>query len=138
MNTTLTQNLGIVSILLRLSIATLMLGAAVTKVQGGIGGTISYFQTTFADSLLPGFLVTFHASIIMILEFALGLWLLSGFKLKWAWIANALTLVTLAFGLIFVQQYASVSDNYIYVLIACIGLAVSSYDPWQLGKKVDS
>ena len=138
MNTTLTQNLGIVSLILRLSFASLFLATALMKLQGGIGGTIAYYQSTFADSMLPGFLVTFHASIIMILEFVLGIWLLTGFKLKWAWIASALTLITLAFGLIFVRQYPGVSDNFIYVLMAGIGLILSSYDPWQLGKKADS
>jgi len=138
MNTTLTQNLGIVSRLLRLSMATLMLGAAITKVQGGIGGTIAYYQSTFAESLLPGFLVTFHASIIMILEFIIGIWLLTGFKLRLAWVTTALTLISLAFGMIFVRQYGTVSDNYLYVLIAGAGLILSSYDPWQLGKKSDS
>lgn len=132
-----TNQLSLISLILRISIGLLFLGAAIIKVQGGIDGSIAYYMSMFKESIFPEFLVKIHASMIMFLEFALGLWLLSGLKLKYAWIASALTLISLAFGMIFVYKFDVVSDNFIYVLITCLGIYIEPYDKFRMNTHRD-
>lgn len=42
-------------------------------------------SSLFEHSLLPRFLVEAHASVILFVELALALWLLSGYRLALAW-----------------------------------------------------
>lgn len=132
-----TNQLSLISLILRISIGLLFLGAAIIKVQGGIDGSIAYYMSMFKNSIFPEFLVKIHASMIMFLEFALAIWLISGFKLRYAWIASALTLISLAFGMIFVYKFDVVSDNFIYVLIACLGIYIEPYDKFRMNTQRD-
>src|SRR4051794_19569057 len=95
------QDLHWVSVFLRASLGSLFLSAAIAKVPGGISGTVGYYSTLFEHSLLPRFLVTAHASVIMLVEFILAAWLITGYRLALAWKAAALVLVSLAVGMIF-------------------------------------
>jgi uncharacterized membrane protein YphA (DoxX/SURF4 family) len=137
MNKLKLNDLAWVSIILRLSIASLFLGAAVIKIKGGIDGSITYYMSMFEKSIFPLFLVKAHASIIMFIEFILAIWLISGYKLRYAWIASSLTLISLAFGMIFVYKFDVASDNYIYALVSLIGLVLSSHDPIQFKKNLE-
>lgn len=130
------KDLQVLSLLLRLSMGTLFLGAAIIKIPGGTEGTVSYYMSMFEKSMLPVFLVKMHASVILFVELGLALWLLSGHKLKAAWLASALTLISLAFGMIFVHKFDVVSDNYVYVLISGVGYILASYDQLTLGGKL--
>jgi hypothetical protein len=127
------QDLHWVSVLLRASLGSLLLSAAITKVPGGISGTVAYYSTLFEHSLLPRFLVTLHASAIMWIEFLLAFWLFSGYRLGLAWKASALVLVSLAIGMIFAGKSDVASDNYTYVALALGGLVTSHFDRWVLG-----
>ncbi len=123
------------AVLVRVSMASLFLGAAIIKVQGGISGSIAYYMSIFEKSIFPLFLVKIHASVIMFVEFVIAFWLLSGYKLKLAWIVTGFTLISLAFGMIFVYKFDVASDNYLYVLMAGLGLLLSPYDKFQIGQK---
>jgi thiosulfate dehydrogenase [quinone] large subunit len=133
-NEELNKNLSIFSLILRLALGSLFLGTAIIKVQGGIDGNIAYYMGIFEKSIFPTFLVKIHASIIMFVEFILGLWLVSGFKLKQAWIASATTLISLAFGMIFVYKFDVVSDNLVYVVMSCVGILIAPYDKYRFLK----
>lgn len=124
-----------VSVILRVSIASLFLIAAVGKLPNGISGTAAYYSSLFERSLLPGFLVTIHATVIVFVEFALAFWLFSGFRLYLAWIVAALVLISLAIGMIFAGKYDVASDNYVYVFMCAAGLLTSGFDRWTLGGK---
>lgn len=124
------------SVLMRLSIGSLLLVAAINKIPGGVSGTVAYYQSLFQNSLLPTFLVTAHASIILFVEFLLGLWLLSGYRLSLAWKASALLLVSLAMGMVFAGKYDVASDNFVYVFLSGVGLFTSPFDRWSFGKGV--
>jgi hypothetical protein len=126
------QDLHWVSVFLRASLASLFLSAAISKVPGGIGGTVGYYSTLFEHSLLPGFLVTAHASVIMFVEFILGAWLLSGYRLALAWKASALVLLSLAVGMLFAHKTDVASDNYVYVALSLGGLVTSRFDRWVI------
>ncbi len=125
------ESLHYFSILLRLSIGTLLLTAGLLKIPYGIDGTIGYYMSMFEKSLLPPLLIKAHASVIIFLEVGLGAWLLSGFKLRAAWIAAGVLLISLAVGMVFAGKYDVANDNYVYVLIAGLGLFLSSFDRWK-------
>lgn len=127
------RDLHWVSVFLRAAIGSLFLIAGLTKIPGGLAGTVGYYQSLFNGSLLPGFLVTAHASVIMFVELGLGLWLLSGFRLRSAWKAAALVLSSLAVGMVFAGKYDVANDNYVYVVLALGGLVTSRFDRWVLG-----
>jgi uncharacterized membrane protein YphA (DoxX/SURF4 family) len=126
------RDLHWVSLLLRAAIGSLFLIAGLTKIPGGIAGTVSYYEGLFQHSLLPSFLVTAHASAIMFVELGLGAWLLSGYRLRAAWKAAALVLASLAIGMMFAGKYDVASDNYVYVALALGGLVTSRFDRWVL------
>ncbi|MEY4551580.1 MAG: hypothetical protein RL685_7775 [Pseudomonadota bacterium] len=124
------QDLHWVSVFLRASLGSLFLAAAISKVPHGIAGTVGYYSTLFEHSLLPAFLVQAHASVIMLVEFALAFWLLSGYRLALAWKSAALVLVSLAVGMVFAGKTDVASDNYVYVALALGGLVTSRFDRW--------
>jgi uncharacterized membrane protein YphA (DoxX/SURF4 family) len=130
----LERDLHWVSVFSRLAIGSLFLSAGVSKLPGGVAGTVGYYTGLFEHSLLPGVLVRAHASIIMFVELALGAWLLSGYKLAAAWKAAALVLTSLAVGMLFAAKYDVASDNYVYVFLSLMGLVVSRFDRWAFGE----
>jgi uncharacterized membrane protein YphA (DoxX/SURF4 family) len=129
----ITRDLHWVSVFLRLAIGSLFLSAGLTKLPGGISGTVGYYSSLFEGSLLPGVLVRAHASVIMLVELVLGLWLLSGYRLKEAWKSAALVLASLAVGMLFAGKYDVANDNYVYLFLATAGLVVSRFDRWVVG-----
>jgi hypothetical protein len=128
------RDLHWVSVFLRLALGSLFSSAGIIKIPGGVSGTVAYYTTLFEHSLLPGFLVRAHASLILFVELGVGLWLLSGYRLATAWKASALLLLSLAVGMIFAGKYDTASDNYLYVLLSAAGLVVSRFDRWVLGE----
>jgi uncharacterized membrane protein YphA (DoxX/SURF4 family) len=122
-----------VSILLRLAIASLFFSAALGKwMRGGMHApaqTAAYFQTTFKETWLPAPLVTAHAYATPFIESFICLWLLSGFRLRWAWIFTTLFMISLAFGMSVAQKHDVAGQNYMYVFICCIALFFSPHDP---------
>lgn len=128
-----TRDLHWVSVFLRLALGSLFLSAGLTKLPGGISGTVGYYSSLFEGSLLPGALVRAHASVIMLVELAVGAWLLSGYRLKTAWKAAALVLSSLAVGMLFAGKYDVANDNYVYLFLATVGLVVSRFDRWVVG-----
>lgn len=119
------------SLVVRLAIASLFFAAAVRKLQGGretIQKTVDFFRTTFEDTWLPEILVTVHGYATPFVEAFIVIWLISGFRLKAAWIFTTLFMTSLAFGMSVAGEFASAANNYTYVLICCVGLLLSPYD----------
>lgn len=119
-----------VSVFQRASLGSLFLSAAISKLPGGIPGTVEFYSKMFEHSLLPRLLVTAHASVIMAVEFILAAWLLSGYRLPLAWKATAAVLLSLAVGMIFAGKTDSASDNYVYIALSLVGLLTSPFDRW--------
>jgi len=119
-----------VSVFQRASLGSLFLSAAISKLPGGVSGTVAFYSKMFEHSLLPGFLVTAHASVIIGVEFILAAWLLSGYRLALAWKAAAAVLLSLAVGMIFDGKTDSASDNYVYIALSLVGLLTSRFDRW--------
>jgi hypothetical protein len=127
------RDLHWVSVFSRASLGSLFLTAGISKLPGGISGTVAFYSKLFEHSLLPSFLVTAHASVIMIVEFLLAFWLLSGYRLALAWKASALVLLSLAVGMLFAGKTDVASANYLYVAFALGGLMTSHFDRWVWG-----
>ncbi|MDD0854344.1 DoxX family protein [Halobacteriovorax sp. GB3] len=125
------KNYSLISLILRIAIGSLFLGTGLIKISGGIDGTIAYYMSMFEKTIFPIFLIKLHASIIIFVELFLAVWLLSGIQLRKAWIFSILTLISLAFGMIFTYKFNVVSDNYIYVVISCLGLLLEPYDTYR-------
>ncbi len=117
-----------VSLILRLAMASLFVGAVVPKFQGGAGNIVGMFQQMFQGTWLPMPLVTLHARLVPWIELLLPIWLVIGWRLKWAWVAAALFLTSLAFGTIVAGKHDVAAHNFMYVLIACAGLYFSRFD----------
>lgn len=127
------RDLHWVSVFSRASIGSLFLVAGLTKLPGGIAGTVGYYESLFQNTLLPSLLVRSHASVILFVELALGAWLVSGYRLSTAWKAAALVLTSLAVGMMFAGKYDVASNNYLYVALSLGGLVVSRFDRWVFG-----
>jgi hypothetical protein len=130
----LKRSLHWVSILMRLSIGTLFLCAAIVKTPLGIGGIIAYYSSLLDKSLLPDLLVKTHAALILFFEYGVAVWLFSGWRLQLAWKVAGILLVSLAIGMIFAGKYDVASANYIYVLLCGVGLFASEFDRWVVGQ----
>ncbi len=124
-----------ISYILRLAMASLFFVAGVNKFVAGLGNSAQYMTAMFSKTWLPTLLVAPYVYLLPFIEVLVAVWLLSGQKLKEAWIATALLLVSLAFGMAVAQQYAVAASNYVYVVIACLGIYVSKYDRCALGSK---
>lgn len=123
------------SLVLRLAVGSLFLAAAVRKLQGGmetIQKTVRFFQTTFENTWLPEKLVTAHAYATPLVEAMIVIWLISGFRLKVAWVFAALFTTSLAFGMSVAGKFDTAADDYTYVMICCAGLLLSRYDRFRV------
>ena len=124
-----------ISFILRIAIASLFAVAAAGKFIGGIDGVVASFTSMFKDTFLPSPLVALYARVIPWVEAAIAIWLILGVRLKEAWIFTAFTLISLAFGMVVARQGTTASENYVYVLIACVGLYFSEFDKCTFGRK---
>ncbi len=120
-----------VSLILRVAIASLFVATSVGRFQKGMAGVeavVGYFQSMFKDTWLPMPLVTLHAHLLPYIEALIPIWLIVGWRLRYAWVFTSLFMVTLAFGMTVVQKYDVAATNFLYVLICCWGLYFSRYD----------
>ncbi|MFH1418832.1 MAG: MauE/DoxX family redox-associated membrane protein [Planctomycetota bacterium] len=119
------------ALVLRLAVGSLFLAAAVRKLQGGgetIQKTVRFFRTTFENTWLPEKLVTAHVYATPFVETLIVVWLISGFRLRAAWVFAALFTASLAFGMSVAGKFNTAADNYTYVLNCCAGLLRSRCD----------
>ncbi len=124
---------ALISLILRLAIALIFAVAALSKFMMGLDASVLALTGMFKDAFLPAPLVTLYAQLLPFVEAIIAVWLLSGVKLKEAWLFTAITLLSLGFGLMVAKQ--SAADVYIFVLMACAGLHFSQHDTCCFGKK---
>lgn len=119
------------SLILRLAIAALFTSAAIGKLKGGmesVRATVGYFQSAFAETWLPGSLVTMHGYLTPFIEAIIPIWLILGWRLKYAWLFTGLFMISLAFGMSVAGKYDIAAGNYNYVLMCAVGLYFSRFD----------
>lgn len=125
-------NLQIVSLLLRISIVTLFFAAGLNKLVAGHSATVGLLTKLFTQAWLPLPLVVMQATLAPYIEIVLSMWLLLGFRLKLAWIFSSLFMISLAFGLTIVQNFAGAAQNYFYVVLCLVGILLADYDHFCL------
>lgn len=122
-----------ISLILRVAMASLFAVAAYGKFTG-LENYAAMVMGMFKDTFLPGWLLSPYVNLLPYAEALAAVWLLVGVNLREAWVFTAFLLVSLAFGMIVAKQGTTASENYIYAVIACLGLYVSRYDQCALGK----
>ncbi len=120
-----------ISLILRTAMALLFAVAAYGKFIG-LEAYAAMITGMFKNTFLPGWLLSPYIGLLPYAEVLAAVWLLVGYELRKAWIFTAFLLVSLAFGMMVAKQNAT--DNYVYVLVACLGLYVSRYDRCVLKK----
>ena len=86
-------------------------------------GFVRTMETTFADSLLPVFMVTPMAYAIPVFEFAIGLMLLLGFATRWALVATALQMMVLVIGCCFTESWDPINSQMFLLSLAVFLIA---------------
>ena len=126
---------GATGMLLRLSLGTLFFVAALNKFlgEGGASGASRWIIGEFRETYLPWFLVAPFAYVLPYVEIVLGALLILGLFTRWALTFCGLLLISLAMGKAVTHDYATVSQNLNYVLLAAAGLWFASRDnPYAL------
>jgi uncharacterized membrane protein YphA (DoxX/SURF4 family) len=126
---------SLVSLVLRLAAASLFAANAIGKFMAGSSAMLGYFKSLFHTSWLPSVVVSATALTTPYLEALLAIWLLAGISLRFAWLASALYMIILAFGMVVAQQYDVAAHNYLYVLLFCVGLYFSDSDRVHIRKQ---
>ena len=126
---------ALVSLILRLAMASLFAVAAIGKFLGGLENVATQIQTGFQGTWLPMSLVRIYARVLPYIEAIIPVWLILGWRLRSAWVLTGILLVTLSFGTLVMQQGETTAHNYFYVFLACAGLYFSKYDHLNMEKK---
>lgn len=122
-----------ISLILRLLMVSMFGIAVYGKLAMGFNNYAVSMVDMFNGSFLPGWLLRPYVYVLPVIELAIAVSLLIGFKLRETWIVTGITLVTLGFGMLVAKQGAVASSNYVYAVIACLGLFVSKYDGCVIG-----
>lgn len=117
-----------ISLVLRAAFASMFAIAAYSKFAMGLNNyainTFGMFKATF----LPGPVLRAYIQLLPWAEALVVLWLATGIKLRAGWVFTSFLMVSLAFGLLLVQQGTAAAGNFMYMAIACAGLYVSKFD----------
>ena len=105
------------------------------KIMGGVGGFVNgYLVPQFSKTFLPSILVTSYGYVLPYAELTLGILLIVGIFRNAVLFLTGLTLISLTFGQMLLQQHAVVANNFIYIFLTAILLFMSEFDGWAFGK----
>jgi len=108
---------------LRLSFGFWILYVGLGKWLAGPAGFIGYIVNQFNETWVPELLSSGLGWIIIIAEPLVGLWLLAGVKQRLAWVAASKLMFLLMFGKTILGDYATVANNWQYLVIAIAAAA---------------
>lgn len=122
----------------RWALGVLFFFAGLGKIMGGVGGFVNgYLVPAYSETFLPGPLVTAYGYALPWVELLLGLGLILGICRNCVLFTTALTLISLAFGKMLVQDHATVANIFIYIVLAVILLVKGDDDTWRLRRKTE-
>jgi len=108
--------------LIRWALGVLFLVGGVAKLTA-LGGFVNgYIVPAFAKTILPSTLVAAYGYALPFVETALGILLLIGVWRVQALLLAGVTLISLAFGQLLLQQHATVANIFLYVLMTAIAI----------------
>ena len=109
--------------------------SGLSKIMGGVGGFVNgYLVPQFSKTFLPSILVTSYGYVLPYAELTLGILLIVGIFRNAVLFLTGLTLISLTFGQMLLQQHGVVANNFIYILLTAILLFMSEFDGWAFGK----
>jgi thiosulfate dehydrogenase (quinone) large subunit len=116
--------------LIRWAMGVMFLIAGVTKLLKLGGFVKGYLVPAFAATFLPGALVAAYGYALPFVETVLGVLLITGLCRTTALLVTGVTLISLAFGQILLQQTATVANIFMYILMVAAALYMSDRDCW--------
>ncbi len=121
------------SILLRIAFIVLLVTAGVSKWINGAGDSAASIQQMFQGSGFPHWIVWLYSWAIPYIEVVLAGLLVFGIGLRFVWFLVGFYFVTLGFGATVAGQHLLGGANYLFVLLAVVGVWVSGKDDWKFG-----
>ena len=109
----------------RITFGTWLLYTGLWKWISGPTGFVAWIVSDFSKTWSPEILNTTLAWTILVAEPAFSLWILSGFKARLAWTATAALLFMLTFGKTLQGDFATVANNWQYLILALACAALS-------------
>ena len=118
-------------LLLRLAIGASMFGHGLVRLPK-LAGFSSWMVGSFAKSMLPLSLVRPFSYALPLLEFAVGLLLITGLFTKISLIAGALIMVALVFGTTLIENWDAITSQLIHAAFFAILLQFVQYNTYAL------
>jgi len=109
--------------------------AGLGKIGHVAGFVTGYLAPTFEKTALPDWLVAGYGHTLPFVELLIGVLLLLGLFRNFALLLTGVTLLSLAFGQLLLQQAGTVANIMQYVLMAAVALWMSESDTWTLAKR---
>ncbi|MDT8389347.1 MAG: hypothetical protein RRC34_02440 [Lentisphaeria bacterium] len=126
------KNATWISVFMRVAIIIFLGFSGLRKVTGGVGVSVERMRQLFADTGTPAWLVTGQAWIVPYLEVAIAIWLLTGYKLRGAFITSALLILNFCGAMKILGNGDVVANNSLFVLLCCVGLFFCHRDRWSI------
>ena len=126
------RNATWISVFMRVAIIIFLGLSGVRKVAAGVGQSVERMQEAFAGTGTPMWLVTGQSWVVPYLEIVIGIWLLTGYKLRAAFITSALLTLNFCAAMKILGKGDVVANNSLYVLLCCVGLYFCQRDRWSL------
>jgi thiosulfate dehydrogenase [quinone] large subunit len=123
----------------RWSLGVLFFFAGLGKLMGGVGGFVNgYLVPAFEKTFLPVVLLKAYGYALPFVEVALGVLLIIGLCRNCTLLLTGLTLISLAFGQMLLQQHATVANIFLYIVLTVVVLFLDEHDSWRPGHKPSS
>jgi thiosulfate dehydrogenase [quinone] large subunit len=107
--------------------------------MGGVGGFVNgYLVPAFEKTFLPVVLLKAYGYALPFVEVALGVLLIIGLCRNCTLLLTGLTLISLAFGQMLLQQHATVANIFLYIVLTVVVLFLDEHDSWRPGHKPSS
>lgn len=128
------KNLAYLFVRLAMALSMLLHGA--TRFGSYYGAFIDKTVGEFSGSILPLGLVSFHASLIPIIEFFIGVLLLTGFFTRWALVGASALMLSLIFGMGLLSNWGAVMSQIHYTVIFGVLLIFIEHNKYSLDAKI--
>lgn len=116
--------------LLRWALGLLFLAGGVAKILNLEGFVSGYLVPAFEKTFLPGWMIAAYGYALPFVEALLGISLILGVCRTPALLLTGLTLISLAFGQMLLQNHATVANIMLYILMTAVALLFPQYDGW--------
>ncbi len=117
-----------IALILRSGIACLFGIAGLNKIIDGPGTFVEYARDYLQGSWMPTPLVEAYPWVMPFAQLAIAIWLVSGYRLRVAWITVSFYTLTIAVGSEIAGRYGAGANAYLFLGLCCTGLWFSRSD----------